>query len=75
MNKNPIYPFVAIVGQEKMKLALLLNIINPTLSGVLIRGEKGTATGHRGGQGLSVSASSRPSRRRVPGMRPRRMQP
>lgn len=43
MNKNPIYPFVAIVGQEKMKLALLLNIINPTLSGVLIRGEKGTA--------------------------------
>lgn len=43
MNKNPIYPFAAIVGQEKMKLALILNIINPTLSGVLIRGEKGTA--------------------------------
>jgi len=43
MNKNSIYPFVAIVGQEKMKLALILNIINPTLSGVLIRGEKGTA--------------------------------
>ena len=40
---RPIYPFVAIVGQEKMKLALILNIINPTLSGVLIRGEKGTA--------------------------------
>jgi magnesium chelatase subunit I len=34
---------VAIVGQERMKLALILNIINPTLSGVLIRGEKGTA--------------------------------
>lgn len=37
------YPFVAIVGQEKMKTALILNIINPSLSGVLIRGEKGTA--------------------------------
>lgn len=43
MKKRPVYPFVAIVGQEKMKLALILNIINPTLSGVLIRGEKGTA--------------------------------
>ncbi|RLB90214.1 MAG: magnesium chelatase ATPase subunit I, partial [Deltaproteobacteria bacterium] len=38
-----IYPFAAIVGQEKMKLGLILNTINPTLSGVLIRGEKGTA--------------------------------
>ena len=44
MEKNKrVYPFVAIVGQENMKLALILNIINPTLSGVLIRGEKGTA--------------------------------
>lgn len=41
--KKPVYPFVAIVGQDKMKLALILNIINPGLSGVLIRGEKGTA--------------------------------
>lgn len=40
---NRIYPFSAIVGQEKMKRALLLNTINPKLSGVLIRGEKGTA--------------------------------
>ena len=38
-----IYPFTAIVGQERMKLALILNIINPSLGGVLIRGEKGTA--------------------------------
>lgn len=37
------YTFVAIVGQEKMKKALVLNVINPGLSGVLIRGEKGTA--------------------------------
>ena len=43
MKKTPIYPFTAIVGQEKMKLALILNVINPGLSGVLIRGEKGTA--------------------------------
>ena len=43
MKKAPIYPFTAIVGQENMKLALILNVINPGLSGVLIRGEKGTA--------------------------------
>ncbi len=43
MQTKHIYPFAAIVGQEKMKLALVLNIINPTISGVLIRGEKGTA--------------------------------
>lgn len=42
MSCNRLYPFVAIVGQEKMKRALIFNIINPTLSGVLIRGEKGT---------------------------------
>ncbi|GAU76152.1 ATP-binding protein [Fusibacter sp. 3D3] len=37
------YPFSAIVGQEDMKLALILNLINPKIGGVLIRGEKGTA--------------------------------
>src|SRR6266571_2372067 len=37
------YPFSAIVGQEKMKLALILNAIQPAVGGVLIRGEKGTA--------------------------------
>ncbi len=37
-----IYPFSAIVGQEKMKLALILNVINPKIGGVLLRGEKGT---------------------------------
>jgi len=36
------YPFTAIVGQEQMKLALVLNAINPSIGGVLIRGEKGT---------------------------------
>ena len=43
MAKNFLYPFTAIVGQEKMKEALILNIINPSLGGGLIRGEKGTA--------------------------------
>ncbi len=40
---NQTYPFSALVGQEKMKLALILAVINPALGGVLIRGEKGTA--------------------------------
>jgi magnesium chelatase subunit D len=38
-----IYPFSAIVSQEQMKKALILNAINPGIGGVLIRGEKGTA--------------------------------
>ncbi|MCS7096969.1 MAG: ATP-binding protein [Candidatus Methanomethylicia archaeon] len=38
----PAYPFSAIIDQENMKLALLLNAINPRIGGVLIRGAKGT---------------------------------
>ena len=41
--RRKILPFTAIVGQEKMKKALILNAINPKIGGVLIRGEKGTA--------------------------------
>ena len=37
------YPFTSIVGQEQMKLALVLNAINPRVGGVLVRGERGTA--------------------------------
>src|SRR5262245_58704394 len=37
------YPFTAVVGQERMKRALILNAINPQIGGVLIRGERGTA--------------------------------
>jgi magnesium chelatase subunit D len=43
MTVQPGYPFTAVVGQPTMKLALVLNAINPRLGGVLIRGEKGTA--------------------------------
>ncbi len=37
------FPFSAIVGQENMKDALLINVIDPSVGGVLIRGEKVTA--------------------------------
>jgi Mg-chelatase subunit ChlI len=37
------FPFTAIVDQEEMKRALLLNAVNPGVGGVLIRGERGTA--------------------------------
>jgi len=40
---NRLYPFVALVGQERLKQALLLLGIDPGLGGVLLRGEKGTA--------------------------------
>jgi magnesium chelatase subunit D len=40
--KRVVFPFTAIVGQEKMKKALILNAINPQVGGVLVRGEKGT---------------------------------
>jgi len=40
---RPLYPFAAIVGQDQLKTALILNVIDPSLSGVLIQGEKGTA--------------------------------
>nr|WP_282731216.1 VWA domain-containing protein [Methanobacterium alcaliphilum] len=40
--KNLIFPFTAIVGQEDVKKALILNAINPGIGGVLIKGDKGT---------------------------------
>ena len=43
MRRRSVYPFTAIVGQERMKRALILNAVNPSIGGVLIRGERGTA--------------------------------
>src|SRR3712207_9579872 len=43
LHVNAPYPFSAIVGQEDLKLALLLNAVSPEVGGVLVRGEKGTA--------------------------------
>jgi len=52
MPLRPVYPFTAIVGQEELKLALLLNAVNPHIGGLLIRGPKGT------GKSTSVRALS-----------------
>lgn len=41
-NRPPVYPFTAIVGQDLMRLALVLNAIDMRIGGVLIRGERGT---------------------------------
>jgi Mg-chelatase subunit ChlI len=38
-----IYPFTAVVGQERMRRALILNAVDTRIGGVLIRGERGTA--------------------------------
>lgn len=48
----PTLPFVKIAGQEDMKLAILLNVIDPKIGGVLIMGERGT------GKSVAVSCSS-----------------
>ena len=52
--KPKVYPFTAIKGQDPMKEALILNLVNPAIGGVLIRGEKGTAktTAVRGISGI-----------------------
>ncbi|XP_010925689.3 magnesium-chelatase subunit ChlI, chloroplastic [Elaeis guineensis] len=41
-SQRPVYPFSAIVGQEEMKLCLLLNVIDPKIGGVMIMGDRGT---------------------------------
>lgn len=40
--KRPVFPFSAIIGQEEMKLALILNVIDPKIGGVMIMGDRGT---------------------------------
>ena len=41
--RKPAFPFTKIAGQEDMKLALLLNVVDPNIGGVLIMGDRGTA--------------------------------
>ncbi len=41
-NRRVVFPFTAIVGQEEMKLGLLLNVIDPKIGGVMIMGDRGT---------------------------------
>jgi magnesium chelatase subunit I len=40
--RRAVFPFTAIVGQDEMKLALLLNVIDPKIGGVMIMGDRGT---------------------------------
>ncbi len=40
---NTVFPFTAVLGQDEIKNALIWNIVNPKIGGVLISGEKGTA--------------------------------
>ncbi|MBR2908121.1 MAG: VWA domain-containing protein [Clostridia bacterium] len=41
--RSNVYPFVAVVGQERLKRALLLCLVDPMIGGVLVSGEKGSA--------------------------------
>jgi magnesium chelatase subunit D len=43
MPAHRVMPFTALIGQEPMKTALILNAVNPAIGGVLLRGERGTA--------------------------------
>jgi magnesium chelatase subunit I len=40
--ERPVFPFTTIIGQEEMKLALILNVIDPRIGGVMIMGDRGT---------------------------------
>jgi magnesium chelatase subunit I len=42
IKQRPVFPFAAIAGQEDMRLALLLNAIDPKIGGVMVMGDRGT---------------------------------
>ena len=39
---RPVYPFAAIIGQEEMKFAAMMNIIDPNIGGIMVMGDRGT---------------------------------
>ena len=39
---RPVYPFSAIIGQEEMKFAAIMNIIDPNIGGIMVMGDRGT---------------------------------
>ena len=42
LENRPVFPFTSIVGQEEMKLALILNVIDSKIGGVMVMGDRGT---------------------------------
>jgi magnesium chelatase subunit I len=40
--ERPVFPFTAIIGQDEMKLSLILNVIDPRIGGVMVMGDRGT---------------------------------
>jgi hypothetical protein len=52
--KKPAFPFSRIAGQEEMKLALMLNVVDSAIGGVLIMGDRGT------GKSVAVRKRRRP---------------
>jgi magnesium chelatase subunit I len=52
LESRPVFPFTAIIGQEEMKLSLLLNVVDPRIGGVMVMGDRGT------GKSTSVRALS-----------------
>lgn len=42
LESRPVFPFTSIVGQDEMKLALILNVIDSKIGGVMVMGDRGT---------------------------------
>ena len=40
--RAPVFPFVKLAGQEQLKLSLLLSVVDPSMGGVLVLGDRGT---------------------------------